>query len=330
VQAELKPVTQAVEFVGRIEAVERVDIRARITGFLQKITFKEGVTVKQGQVPYEIEPDNFEAAVLQARGALYQAQAKYANASAQRARAEELVKTSATSRAELDRQVAAEKAAQGEVIAADANLKTATINLNYAQITAPISGEIGRTKVTVGNVVGPDSGPLTTIVSRDPMYVTFPVSQREFLKLESAEQRRRQQAGLGVQIRFSDGTVYAENGQINFADVVEFAKERRAEGVPLLVAATEGARLRFRPVMMTSFAFILGLLPLVVAVGPSQLARRDVGTPVLGGMLSASFLGIFAIPALYVIFQKLRERLRSSARLVAGTTQKAVPEWHPA
>ena len=84
--------------------------------------------------------------------------------------------------------------------------------------------------------------------------------------------------------------------------------------LPLLAAATEGARLRFRPVMMTSLAFILGLLPLVVATGASQLARRNVGTPVFGGMILASFVGIFVIPPLYVTFQAVREKLRPSAR----------------
>jgi membrane fusion protein, multidrug efflux system len=217
--AELRPITQATEFVGRVEAVERVEIRARVTGFLQEVLFKEGDIVKAGDVLYRIEPDTFQAAVQQAQGALYEAQGKFANATAQRARTQELTKTDAASKALLDVRIADEKSAQGDVVIADANLKTANVNLGYTDIIAPITGEVGRSKLTKGNVVGPDSGPLTVIVSRDPMYVSFPVSQREFLHVQEAADRKARGQAFAVRIRFSDGATYDHTGRINFVDV---------------------------------------------------------------------------------------------------------------
>jgi membrane fusion protein (multidrug efflux system) len=155
--------------------------------------------------------------VQQSQGALLQSQSKYTNATLQRQRTQELVKTDTASRALLDERVANEKGAQGEVVTADGELKTATVNLGYTTISAPVTGEVGRTKVTKGNVVGPNSGSLTVIVSRDPMYVTFPVSQRAFLVVQ--EERKAREQELAVRIRFSNGSIYDQTGKINFVDV---------------------------------------------------------------------------------------------------------------
>ncbi len=229
--AKRQAVTAASRFVGRVEARERVEIRARVTGYLEAVLFTEGDTVKDGDPLYRIEQPPFQAAAQQAQGDLYRAQAKLANATYQRQRAEELVKTSAGTQATLDQRTADEKSAQGDVINLDAAMKVANINLGYATITSPITGRIGMTKVTRGNVVGPDSGVLALIVSQDPMWVVFPVSQREFIRIQKAKQQRSYQqitvreeetdtgGDLRVRLLFADGTPYPETGKIDFIGV---------------------------------------------------------------------------------------------------------------
>jgi membrane fusion protein (multidrug efflux system) len=232
VMAEKRAITQTADFVGRIEAVNRVDIRARVTGYLEDVLFKDGATVTEGAPLFRIERSPFEAAVEQAQGALEKTQGALQNASLQRQRAEDLLKTNAGSVAIRDQRVAEEKGAQGDETTAAANLKTAQINLGYTEIKAPIAGRIGRTKVTKGNVVSPDSGVLAQIVSDNPMYVTFPVSQREFLALKTNRLPADGQAPL-VSLKFSDGSTYDQQGRVDFVDV---SVERATDTV--LVRAT--------------------------------------------------------------------------------------------
>lgn len=220
ITAEKRPVTESVRFVGRIQAIERVDVRARVTGFIEEILFQDGDRVKTGTPLYRIEKGPFEAAVEQAKATLLRARAQLENATIQRQRAEDLLRSSSGSVATRDDRVATEKAAQGDVAAAEAALRTAEINLAYTDINSPIDGRIGRTAVTRGNVVGPDSGVLTTIVSSDPMYVTFPVSQREFVRIFPPG--RDGQTAINnskVIVQMSNGPVYPHPGKIDFVDV---------------------------------------------------------------------------------------------------------------
>ena len=218
VKAERKPIADTLDFVGRVDAINRVEIKARITGFLEEVVFKEGDAVKEGTPLYRIEPGLFQAAVEQAEGALERSRAAKALSEIQFQRAQDLVDRNAGTVVARDQAKAADQQAQGAILSDEANLATAKINLGYTEINSPIVGKIGKTNVTKGNVVSPGSGTLTTIVSQDPMYVSFPVSQRDFLRARESGDKVDVK-GINVRLRFADNTVYDQVGRINFVDV---------------------------------------------------------------------------------------------------------------
>lgn len=219
VYAERRPISQSRDFVGRVEAIDRVSVQARVTGYLEAILFTEGEFVKKGDPLYQIERGLFEAAVEQARGALERSKAAKTLSQIQLQRAEELLARNAGTAVARDQALAADQQAEGQILSDQANLDNANINLGYTDIRAPISGKISKSNITVGNVVGPSSGVLTVIVSQDPMYVTFPVSQREFLNLQ-ASGKQVNPKDIEVRIRFANGVTYNQVGTISFVDVM--------------------------------------------------------------------------------------------------------------
>jgi membrane fusion protein, multidrug efflux system len=218
VQAERRPIEKTLDFVGRVEAVNRVEISARVQGYLEAVLFKEGDAIKEGTALYRIEPGLFQAAVEQAQGALERSKASKSLTELQLQRAEDLLAKNAGTVVARDQALAADQQAKGAVMTDEASLQTAQINLGYTEIASPIAGKIGRTNITKGNVVGPNSGPLTVVVSQDPIYVTFPVSQRDFLRAQASGQPLDTK-DIKVKVRFADGTNYDKPGQINFVDV---------------------------------------------------------------------------------------------------------------
>jgi membrane fusion protein (multidrug efflux system) len=218
VTATRKPIAKSQDFVGRVEAIDRVEIRARVTGYLEAVEFKEGDLVQAGASLYKIEKGLFQAAVGEAAGALDRSKAAKVLSEVQLKRAEELYERNVGSAVARDQARAADEQAKGTILIDQANLDTAKINLGYTDIVAPVTGKIGRTNVTKGNVVSPQSGPLTVIVSQDPMYVTFPVSQREFLRLQKLGEQL-DVTKLKANLRFADLSKYDQEGTVNFVDV---------------------------------------------------------------------------------------------------------------
>src|SRR6266852_4609935 len=192
--AEIRGVARSYEFIGRIGAINTVQLRARVEGFLDKILFTEGQEVKEGDLLYQIEKAPYQAQVDQAKAKLLSAQA--------------------------DKDKATLDSARAAVMQDEAVLQLAEVNLGYTDIGAPVDGRIGRTAYTKGNLVNASSGVLATIVSQDPIYAIFPVAQRQ---LEEIRAERHQESGktikIEIRVKLSTGKEYPHPGVWNFTDV---------------------------------------------------------------------------------------------------------------
>ena len=213
-----QPMTESYEFNGRIQPINSVNIVARVTAWLDKQLFAEGTDVKKGDLLYTLEKAPFEAAVDRQKAAVAQAQAQLDNANIELQRAQQLVKTSAGTQQRLDSAEATQRVAAAQLKAAQAQLETAQIDLAYTDIYSPIDGRIGRTSVTIGNVVGPSSGTLTTVVSQDPMYVVFPIPTRRAIELREQYAQTGGFIAVKIRVRLPDGRLYSETGKLDFAN----------------------------------------------------------------------------------------------------------------
>jgi RND family efflux transporter MFP subunit len=221
-----REITEWDEFTGQFEAVDMVEVRARVSGYLTEVKFRDGEVVKRGDVLFQIDPRPYEAALAAARAQLAQASAQAELASRQLARTTELRNKGFETGVNYDQRTSDLKVATASAEAAKAAIRTAELNLEFTRITAPISGRIGNRQVSVGNLVNGGDGSnttlLTTIVSLDPIYFGFDMSEADYLAYQRAAALGRMKSTrddtVGVQLHLVDERGWPHEGRMNFVD----------------------------------------------------------------------------------------------------------------
>lgn len=212
-----RPVAESETFVGRIEAVERVELRPRVSGYLQRVAYVQGSTVAAGDVLFEIDAEPFRVEVSRLEAEVARARNRLELARAERARTARLVESGAVSRQELDERGAAERDGEAALAAGEAALAAARLALGYTRVQAPIAGRSGRAEVTAGNFVTAGQTVLTTLVREHPVYVAFEADEQTFLRA-AAGQPGAGVRGAGVEVGLATETGFPTRGQVEFVD----------------------------------------------------------------------------------------------------------------
>ncbi|MGH8492217.1 MAG: efflux RND transporter periplasmic adaptor subunit [Moraxellaceae bacterium] len=215
-------VAVAQEFVGQTESSQQVEIRARVTGYLEKRLYNEGMTVKAGQALFQIDPKPFQAQLASAKAELAEQQARLSTARANLGRVRPLAEQDAISKKELDDAIGSESAAAAAVEAAKAKVLQNELDLSYTYITSPVSGLSSFAKQQPGSYISASNSLLTYVAALDPMRVNFSISENEVLQMRSQQEKGELTTGgknkFIVKIALADGSLYKHEGHITFSD----------------------------------------------------------------------------------------------------------------
>jgi membrane fusion protein, multidrug efflux system len=218
-QVLVRPVRQWDEFTGRVAAVETVDLRPRVSGYIEKVAYTEGQQVKENDLLFVIDQRPYRAALAHAQAELARARSEAQLAASQAARAKSLVAVNAISREESDTRAAAVAQGNAAVRAAEAAVTSADLDLQFTEVRSPISGRTGRAKITAGNLALADQTLLTTVVSLDPMYVNFESDERAFLGYQQlARKGERAELSNAVRVGLANEQGYPHLGKVDFVD----------------------------------------------------------------------------------------------------------------
>jgi multidrug efflux system membrane fusion protein len=214
-----RDVRQWDDFTGRISAVETVDLRPRVTGYIDRVAFQEGQEVKKGDLLFVIDQRRYQAELAQAQAALEHARSEAALARTQDARSQSLIDAKVISREEFETRHAASTQSNASVRGAEAAVANAQLNLQFTEVRAPISGRAGRALVTEGNLAQADTSLLTTLVSLDPMYVYFDSDEQTYLRYNAlARKGERSQSQNPVRVGLADEQGFPHTGSVDFTD----------------------------------------------------------------------------------------------------------------
>jgi multidrug efflux system membrane fusion protein len=214
-QALDRPVREWDDFTGRLQAVETVELRPRVTGYVERVAFKEGTLVRRGDLLFSIDPRRYTANLNRALADLERARSEARLAQAQDRRAQTLIDVQAISREEFESRRAASSQGTAGVRAAEAAVAAARLELQYTEVRAPISGRAGRALVTVGNLAQADTTILATVVSIDPIHLHFETDEQTYLRHRQAG---GQGSGNNVRIGLANEAGYPHEGRLDFVD----------------------------------------------------------------------------------------------------------------